>query len=150
MRKHNHITCGTVVVSQEPGFPVALIHVQRQTGVFWGLPKGHVGEGETLAQAAIRETAEETGLAPESLRLAAYLGNIRYEFVTHEEEKTLNEKEVHFFLVIADCPPAELSPLIDEGILEAKWFPLAEAMKTLSYANYRKILAIAVKALNGH
>ena len=127
-----------------------MIHVQRQTGVFWGLPKGHVDEGETLAQAALRETSEETGLAPESLRLAAYLGNIHYEFVTHEEEKTLNDKEVHFFLVIVDCPRADLSPRIDEGILEAKWFALNEAMKMVSYENYRKVLAIAARALSGH
>ena len=138
-----------MVVSQEPGLPVALIHVQRQTGVFWGLPKGHVDEGETLAQAAIRETSEETGLAPEDLHLTAYLGTIRYEFVTHEDEKTLNEKEVNFFLVIVNCPRTDLSPRIDEGIIEAKWFPLAEAMKTLSYENYKRILAVAAKALNG-
>ena len=28
----------------------------------WGFPKGHLEEGETPAQAALRETAEETGL----------------------------------------------------------------------------------------
>ena len=129
--------------------PVVLIHVQRQTGVFWGLPKGHVDNGETLAQAAIRETVEETGLKPEELKLAAYLGNTRYEFVTHEDEKTLNEKEVHFFLVLTSRKCEELSPRFEEeGILEAKWFLLKDAQEAVSYENYKRILAIASKAVN--
>ncbi len=149
LRKHAHITCGTVVVAPEPGLPTVLIRVQRQTGVFWGLPKGHVDNGESLAQAAIRETAEETGLKPEGLTLAAYLGNIHYEFVTHEGEKTLNEKEVHFFLVLASPICVELLPRYEEeGILEARWFPLTEAKKTVSYKNYKRILSIASRALN--
>ena len=32
------------------------------TRVLWSLPKGHIEEGETPEQAAIREVAEETGI----------------------------------------------------------------------------------------
>lgn len=149
MRKHAHISCGTVVVAPDAGLQTVLIRVQRQTGEFWGLPKGHLNTGETLAQAAIRETAEETGLNPADLTLAAYLGCIRYEFVTHEGEKTLNEKEVHFFLVFATKAGCKLAPnLEDEGILEAKWFTLDEARGKVPFGNYRRILAMASKAMN--
>jgi 8-oxo-dGTP pyrophosphatase MutT (NUDIX family) len=30
---------------------------------FWGFPKGHVEENETMEQCAIRETSEETGIS---------------------------------------------------------------------------------------
>jgi 8-oxo-dGTP pyrophosphatase MutT (NUDIX family) len=148
MRKHSHLSCGTVVAAHEPGLPVLLIRVQRHFGTFWGLPKGHVDNGETLAQAALRETAEETGLKQSSLRLVCYLGNVYYEFVSHEEEKTLNEKEVHFFLVSVPHSGVETNPPVeDEGILEARWFPIDEAIQTVSYDNYRRILEAARKSL---
>jgi 8-oxo-dGTP pyrophosphatase MutT (NUDIX family) len=148
MRKHSHLSCGTVVAALEPGLPVLLIRVQRHSGTFWGLPKGHVDNGETLAQAALRETAEETGLERSSLRLICYLGNVYYEFVSHEEEKTLNEKEVHFFLASVEHSETETNPPVeDEGILEARWFPLDEAMQTVSYDSYRRILEAARKSL---
>lgn len=45
---------------------------QRRSGLFagsWGLPGGKVDIGETLLQAAVRETMEETGLTVENLSL---------------------------------------------------------------------------------
>jgi hypothetical protein len=68
--------------------------------------------------------------------------------VTHEERKTLNEKEVYFFLVTAEYAGSAVAPrFADEGILEVKWFPMEEALATVSYDNYRRILCLAKKAL---
>lgn len=39
-----------------------ILMVQRSDGHGWALPGGHVDPGETPAQAAVRELAEETGL----------------------------------------------------------------------------------------
>ncbi len=58
---------------------VALIsHKDRRGRVVWSLPKGHVEEGETYEQAAVREVFEETGIEAE---MVAPLGSV--ELLVH-------------------------------------------------------------------
>ena len=49
----------------------------RRGRLAWSLPKGHVEEGETLAQTAEREVAEETGIRG---RVVAPLGEVEFFF----------------------------------------------------------------------
>ena len=51
----------------------------RRGRMLWSLPKGHIEQGETAEQTAIREVAEETGIHGHVL---AALGSIDYWFVT--------------------------------------------------------------------
>ena len=48
-----------------------ILLMQRQDFEVWGLPGGEIDPGETPAQAAVREVAEETGL---SVRLTRLVG----------------------------------------------------------------------------
>jgi bis(5'-nucleosidyl)-tetraphosphatase len=150
MDKITHLSSGAVVFAPSEGIPVVLIQARRHSGMFWGLPKGHIGLGETLVQAAIRETEEETGLDVSSLRLVCYLRPVFYEFLTRNGGvEKLNCKTVHFFLLEA---PAGLPPMEakfgDEGIKQVEWFPLAQAKEQVTFSNYRTVLESAEKALH--
>src|SRR5690606_23502519 len=69
----------------------------------WGLPKGHIEGGETPAQAALREVAEETGL--HELSMVTQLPTIDWYF---RDRGRLIHKSCHFFLV--ECVSGEPEP----------------------------------------
>jgi ADP-ribose pyrophosphatase YjhB (NUDIX family) len=53
-----HVTVATVV---EKNGRFLLVHEQTDVGIVYNQPAGHVDPNETLIEAAIRETIEETG-----------------------------------------------------------------------------------------
>jgi 8-oxo-dGTP diphosphatase len=100
-----------------------------------GLPKGHREGDETPEQAARREVAEETGVQAD---LVDELGDVTY---TYERRGRLVEKVVRFYLFeyrsgdIADH---------DHEIEEARWVPLREAARELSYPGEREMVERAL------
>ena len=106
----------------------------------WGLPKGRLEGGETPIEAAVREVAEETGLA--ELEVVDQLPTIDWYF---KDGQVIVHKFCHFFLI--ESPAGDPAPQIDEGITECIWLPLDGALGTLSYANAREVLRAAGRRL---
>ncbi len=102
----------------------------------WGLPKGHVETAETPVEAAVREVAEETGIA--SVRIAGDLPCIDWYFRSHGR---LIHKFCHFFLM--ECDRAETRPALEEGISACEWMAFEDAIRTISYDNARDVLVSA-------
>ena len=111
----------------------------------WGLPKGHVERGETLAETAVREVREETGVAAVVERL---LGDIRYVFVKRPgtDDAVRVHKRVRYYLMRRTG--GRLSDRDDE-LDQVRWVPLADAPSMLTFANERGIARRAVAALRG-
>ncbi|MEX0911871.1 MAG: NUDIX hydrolase [Gemmatimonadota bacterium] len=102
----------------------------------WGLPKGHVEDGETTAAAALREVTEETGLT--ELILGPRLATIDWYFHSRGD---LIHKYCHFYLI--ESPIGEPEPQLDEGITACRWLPYSAAIEKISYANARDVLRSA-------
>jgi 8-oxo-dGTP pyrophosphatase MutT (NUDIX family) len=108
----------------------------------WALPKGLVEAGEADAAAASREAYEETGVRG---RVDRRLGVVRYVY-TWEGERVF--KLVVFFLVRAGRGRiGELPPGLEREVAEARWLPLDEAPRLLSYRGEREMAALARQEL---
>jgi len=105
----------------------------------WGLPKGHLEEGETAGEAALREVAEETGLT--DLRLGPELETIDWFF---KSDGRLVHKFCTFFSMVSR--EGEPVPEEAEGITECVWVPLDEAEDRITYDNAREVVKVARQA----
>ena len=100
--------------------------------LLWSLPKGHIEEGETPEQAAVREVQEETGITSE---ITKSIGVIDFWFMAGGKRI---HKTVHHF--IFKEVSGELTPQITE-VDEVSWFPLSEIVDRLAYPDEKKLIA---------
>lgn len=84
-------------------------------------PAGHLEPDESLQQAALRETLEETGW---DVRLTAFIG--AYQWQAPEQDDGRDGR--HYLRMAYAAEPLRHDPLrpLDEGILRALWLTPAE------------------------
>ena len=115
----------------------------RPDGV-WALPKGNIGPGEDPEATAVREGAEEPGIEAVS---DGKLGDVRYVY-TRGGVRIF--KVVSFYLLryrrgrIDEVPTA-----FRHEVDEARWLPLEEAPRLLSYKSEREMAEKALASLEG-
>jgi 8-oxo-dGTP diphosphatase len=109
---------------------ILVIHRTRYADVT--LPKGKVDPGETLPQTAVREIAEETGIA---VALGAPLG------VTHYVISSGREKFVHYWSAEVSDAAVAASTFVPNGEVAAlEWVTVKKARGYLSYERDVEIL----------
>ena len=137
------ISSGGVLVRRMRGrwWLAAIRPAGKPPGV-WALPKGGVDAGEDEAATALREVAEETGLAGE---LAGKLGDVRYVY-TRGGRRIF--KIVSFFLLTHRSGRiGKLSAEHTHEVAEARWLPLDDAPRLLAYRGERDMAARAASVL---
>jgi len=140
--KQHHISSGGIVFRPAgSSYEVALICVARPGGdSAWALPKGWVEDGEALEQTAVREVREETGLDG---KVVCKIDEISYEFYSRVVHARVS-KTVHLFLLqFKGGDTADH----DTEVEEARWFPIDEALRKLTYKNEREALEKAALLL---
>jgi 8-oxo-dGTP pyrophosphatase MutT (NUDIX family) len=119
---------GVIVRKREGSWEVLLICDPKGK---WTFPKGHLEADESHLDTAIREIGEEVGL--HDLTYLADLTPVEYLFT----RDGLIKKTVHFFLftTLGETP---LIPQLDEGITDAVWVSLDEAVGQIGYPKTNK------------
>jgi 8-oxo-dGTP pyrophosphatase MutT (NUDIX family) len=111
----------------------------------WALPKGKIDAGETAAQTAIREVREETGVEG---RLVEKLGDVRYVYTASWKGGERIFKVVSFFLLRAGRGRiGEIDEEMRIEVAEARWLPLDEAPRLLTYGGEREMAARALERI---
>jgi ADP-ribose pyrophosphatase YjhB (NUDIX family) len=135
-------SAGGFVLDRTHGEPRAALIARhdRRGRLVWSLPKGHIEEGETPEQAAVREILEETGIHGS---IVAEVGTIDFWFMGDNQRI---HKTVHHYLL--EAHDHDLSDE-DAEVVEVAWVPLDELEQRLQYADERRLVARVHELLDG-
>ena len=127
-------SCGAIVFTRVNGIRKYVI--LRGTGIYqgvWGFPKGHIEEGETESQTALREVKEETGL---DVKFLDGFRVIDEHFLTREG-RPRDKKTIVYFL--AEYYDQELKAQESE-VMEIVLLEYEEALRYLQSEESRREL----------
>lgn len=120
-------SCGAILYTIENGVRKYVLIMEANGN--YGFPKGHIDNGETDLECALREIKEETGI------IATILPNIKRTIKYPIPNKCF--KEVVYF--VAKYENQELNPE-DENILGAKKYDLDVALSLIKFSQLKGIL----------
>jgi dATP pyrophosphohydrolase len=103
-----------VLIVVRRGEEFLVVHRSPENDAYWHQIAGGVEEGETFADAAVRELREETGL----------------ETALEPLEASFQYEEVHVEAFLADAP-ADWEPTLDWEHDDYRWLPREEAAAIL-------------------
>lgn len=124
-------SCGAIVVDDEK-----VLLVKHNAG-HWDFPKGHVEEGETEIETAIREVKEETNI------------DIKIEkenrYISEYSPKENVMKTVIYF--IGEKVGGEDKPQIEE-VSDVEWIDVNKAVERITHQRSKEIMMQVIKDMN--
>ncbi len=104
----------------------------------WGFPKGNVGEGESMKEAALREVREESGVEAE---ITAKVGDSKYVYTRPcSGEKVFKVVSIFLMKYLSGDTKDH-----DWEVEDVGWFEPEEALKTLSFSQDKLLLKKALE-----
>lgn len=114
---------------------------EKRDRPYWGLPKGHIEEGESPKEAAFRELFEETGIKEEEVKVSKDFKEFnKYHF--KKDEETIF-KIVIYFLAKTKRETVKIS----HEHTDYKWVGFEEAMKLMPFEDAKNVVKKAKKAI---
>lgn len=134
-----------LVVVHTPALDILLLERTTHPG-FWQSVTGSQEDGESLTATAVREVAEETGIAAEPARLSAWNLSNRFEIFAewrHRYAAGVTHNVEHVFsLEVPHVLPVALAPAEHRA---HAWLPWREAAdRVFSWTNRDAILSLAL------
>ena len=133
MRKEK--SCGAVIYKYIDN-ELFILLLKHNLG-HWSFAKGHVEDGETEHETAIREIKEETNLD------VTINSDFRYVITYSPYEGVI--KDVVYFLATTNSDNIKAQ---QSEISEIKWFKYEDAISMITYEDGRKVLMKAIEYLN--
>lgn len=131
-------SAGVVLFTAGPPRRFLLLHYPSG---HWDFVKGRIESGESARQAAVRETAEETGITD-----IRFVGGFERQIAyTFQRGGRAVRKRVIFYL--AETKNVEVR--ISHEHLDYIWMSHADAMRRVTFGNARRILADAQRHISG-
>jgi len=132
-----HVTVATVI---ERDGKYLLVEELSNDQLVYNQPAGHLDPNETLEQAAVRETLEETGW---TIELEGVIGVALY----HSEHNNTTYNRTTFYGCAISHDPA--LPL-DEGIQRAVWFSYEEILQLSDKLRSTLVIRAIEQYRDGH
>ena len=125
-------SCGCIIIKDKK---VLLVFEKNRS--FWGFPKGHMEDGETEIETALREVKEEVGLDVEIDKKKRYTLNY---VIGNEIDKTT-------VLYIAKAKNEKI--IMQESEIEnTKWCSFEEALNTLTFDDWKEMFKKVIDDIN--
>lgn len=125
-------SCGCIIIKDKK---VLLVYEKNRN--FWGFPKGHMEDGETEIETALREVKEEVGLDVEIDKKRRYTLNY---VIGNEIDKTT-------VLYIAKAKN-EKTIMQESEIENTKWCSFEEALNMLTFDDWKDMFKKVIDDIN--
>lgn len=147
MRRESHHSAGIVLFKEGEERTVLLLRSALTRRPVWEFPKGAIETGETEQEAAERELREEAGLAVGDYEVLDGFRDVEQYFFTrhNDNEQVLIRKRVTYFIARWKSGEVRISP----EATNFQWATAAEAERRLRFPQKRRVLANAIRWLEG-
>lgn len=106
----------------------------------WTIPKGHIEQGETAKQTAIREIGEEAGL--QHIQVLTWLGKIHFKY-RRLDKLVLMTTQVYLVRAVDKTE----TPTKEKWMNGIRWFKFNDALEAIEYEDIEKLMLIAKKKI---